>query len=79
VRALGAKPIVEGENVGRQLAFPSLHAVIDTIGGDALESTSEALRTNGIIVSVVRAPDEACVRSKGLRCYAVGSGPNIDQ
>jgi NADPH:quinone reductase-like Zn-dependent oxidoreductase len=67
VRALGAEPIVEGEGVGRQLASRSLDAVIDTIGGDALESTSEALRPNGIIVSVVRAPDEAYVRSKGAR------------
>jgi NADPH:quinone reductase-like Zn-dependent oxidoreductase len=67
VRALGAEPIVEGEGVGRQLASRSLDAVIDTIGGDALESTSEALRPNGIIVSVVRALDEAYVRSKGVR------------
>jgi NADPH:quinone reductase-like Zn-dependent oxidoreductase len=53
--------------VGAQLASRSLDAVIDTIGGDALESTCEALRPNGIIVSVVRAPDEAYVRSKGVR------------
>jgi NADPH:quinone reductase-like Zn-dependent oxidoreductase len=67
VRALGAEPVVEGERVGAQLASRSLDAVIDTIGGDALESTSEALRPNGIIVSVVRAPNEAHVRSKGVR------------
>ena len=34
---------------------------------DALESTSEALRPNGIIVSVVRVPDEAYLQSKGVR------------
>ena len=67
VRALGAEPVVEGDRVGAQLAFRSLDAVIDTIGGDALESTCEALRPNGIIVSVVRAPDEAYLRSKGVR------------
>jgi NADPH:quinone reductase-like Zn-dependent oxidoreductase len=67
VCALGAKPFVEGDRVGAQLASRSLDAVIDTIGGDALESTCEALRPNGIIVSVVRAPDEAYVRSKGVR------------
>jgi NADPH:quinone reductase-like Zn-dependent oxidoreductase len=67
VRALGAEPVVEGEGVGAQLASRSLDAVIDTIGGDELESTSEALRPNGIIVSVVRAPDEAYLRSKGVR------------
>ena len=58
VRALGAEPVVEGDRVGAQLASRPLDAVIDTIGGDALESTCEALRPNGIIVSVVRAPDE---------------------
>jgi NADPH:quinone reductase-like Zn-dependent oxidoreductase len=67
VRALGAEPVVEGARVGAQLASRSLDAVIDTIGGDALESTCEALRPNGIIVSVVRAPDEAYLRSKGMR------------
>jgi NADPH:quinone reductase-like Zn-dependent oxidoreductase len=67
VAALGAEPVVEDERVGRRLAARSLDAVIDTIGGDALESTSEALRPNGIIVSVVRAPDAAYVRSKGVR------------
>jgi NADPH:quinone reductase-like Zn-dependent oxidoreductase len=49
------------------LASQPLDAVIDTIGGDALESTGEALRRNGIIVSVVHPPDEAYVRSKGMR------------
>jgi NADPH:quinone reductase-like Zn-dependent oxidoreductase len=59
VRALGAEPVVEGDQIGAQSASKSLDAVIDTIGGDALESTSDALRPNGIIVSVVRAPDAA--------------------
>jgi len=68
VRALGAEPIVEGDRVGAQLASRPLDAVIDTIGGDdALESTCEALRPNGIIVSIVRPPDEAYVRSRGVR------------
>jgi NADPH:quinone reductase-like Zn-dependent oxidoreductase len=67
VRALGAKPVVEGDRAGAQLASRPLDAVIDTIGGDALESTCEALRPNGIIVSVVRAPDEAYLRLKGVR------------
>jgi NADPH:quinone reductase-like Zn-dependent oxidoreductase len=67
VRALGAEPVLEGERVGAQVASRSVDAVIDTIGGDALESTSDALRPNGIIVSVVRAPDEAYLRSKGMR------------
>jgi len=67
VRALGAEPVVEGGRVGAGLASRSLDAVIDTIGGDAFERTCEALRPNGIIVSVVRAPDEAYVRSKGVR------------
>ena len=66
VRALGAEPVVEGDQIGAQSA-KSLDAVIDTIGGDALESTSDALRPNGIIVSVVRAPDAAYLRSKGVR------------
>lgn len=52
VRALGAEPIVEGDRVGAQLASRPLDAVFDTIGGDALESTCEALRPNGIIVSI---------------------------
>jgi NADPH:quinone reductase-like Zn-dependent oxidoreductase len=67
VRALGAEPVVEGDRVGAQLAARPLDAVIDTIGGDALESTFETLRPNGIIVSVVRPPDEAYLRSKGVR------------
>jgi NADPH:quinone reductase-like Zn-dependent oxidoreductase len=67
VRALGAEPVTEGDRTGAQLALRSLDAVIDTIGGDELESTSEALRPNGIMVSVVRPPDEAYLRSKGVR------------
>ncbi len=67
VRALGAEPVVEGNPVGAQLASRSLDAIIDTIGGDALESTCKALRPNGIIVSVVRPPDEACFQSRGVR------------
>jgi len=67
VRALGAEPVMEGDQIGAQSASKSLDAVIDTIGGDALESTSDALRPNGIIVSVVRAPDAAYLRSKGVR------------
>jgi NADPH:quinone reductase-like Zn-dependent oxidoreductase len=67
VRALGAEPIVGGDGVSAHLASRSLDAIIDTIGGDALESTGEALRPNGIIVSVVRAPNEAYVRLKGVR------------
>jgi len=67
VRALGAEPIVEGDRVGAQLASRPLDAVIDTIGGDALESTCDALRPNGIIVSIVRPPHEAYVRSRGVR------------
>jgi NADPH:quinone reductase-like Zn-dependent oxidoreductase len=67
VRALGAEPVVEGDRIGALLASRPLDAVIDTIGGDALESTCEALRPNGIIVSIVRAPDEAYLRSKGVR------------
>ena len=67
VRALGAEPVREGGRVGAQLPSRSLDVVIDTIGGDPLESTCEGLRPNGIIVSVVRAPDEAYVRSKGVR------------
>jgi NADPH:quinone reductase-like Zn-dependent oxidoreductase len=39
VRALGAEPVAEGGRVGAGLASRSLDAVIDTIGGDALEST----------------------------------------
>ena len=42
VRALGAAPVVEGDHIGAQLASQPLDAVIDTIGGDALESTCEA-------------------------------------
>ena len=67
MRALGAEPVVEADRVGLQLAPQSVHAVIDTIGGDALESSCEALRPNGIIVSVVRAPDGAYLRSKDVR------------
>src|SRR5215813_516721 len=67
VRALGDEPVVEDDRVSAQLASWPLDAVIDTIGGDALESTCEALRPNGIIVSVVRAPDETYLRSKGVR------------
>jgi NADPH:quinone reductase-like Zn-dependent oxidoreductase len=67
VRSLGAEPIVEDDRVSAHLASLSLDAVIDMIGGDALESTCKALRPNGIIVSVVRAPDEAYLRSKGVR------------
>jgi NADPH:quinone reductase-like Zn-dependent oxidoreductase len=67
VRPLGAEPVVEGDCVGARLASRPLDAVIDTIGGDALESTCQALRPNGTIVSVVRAPDEAYLRSKGVR------------
>lgn len=67
VRALGAEPVVEGDRVGAQLASRCLDAVIDTVGGDTLESTCEALRPNGIIVSVVRRPDEDYVRSRGVR------------
>src|SRR5262249_46828912 len=63
VRAVGAEPVVEGDRVGAQLASRPIDAVIDTIGGDALESTCEALRPNGIIVSVVRAPDGTYLRS----------------
>jgi NADPH:quinone reductase-like Zn-dependent oxidoreductase len=72
VRALGAEPIVEGDRVGAQLASRPLDAVIDTIGGDALESTCEALRPNGIIVSIVRprtrpmSGREACARRISL-------------
>jgi hypothetical protein len=62
---------VEGDCVGARLASRSLGAVIDTIGGDALESTCEALRPNGIIVFVVRAPDEGYLRSKGLRARLI--------
>ena len=67
VRALSAEPVVEDDRISEQLASRPLDAVIDTIGGDALESTCEALRPNGIIVSVVRAPDETYLRSKGVR------------
>ena len=67
VRALGAEPVVEADRVGLQLAPQSVHAVIDTIGGDALESACNVLRPNGVIVSVVRAPDETYLRSKGVR------------
>jgi NADPH:quinone reductase-like Zn-dependent oxidoreductase len=67
VRALGAEPVVEGDRVGAQLASRPLDAIIDTIGGDALESTCEALRPNGIIVSIVRPPDEAYVQLRGVR------------
>src|SRR5215471_11031311 len=67
VRALGAEPVVEDDRVSAQLASRPLDAVIDTIAGDALESTCEALCPNAIIVSVVRAPDEAHVRSRGMR------------
>jgi NADPH:quinone reductase-like Zn-dependent oxidoreductase len=67
VRALGAEAIVEGDGVGTQTASRSFDAIIDTIGGDVLESTCKALRPNGIVVSVVRAPDEPYVRSKGMR------------
>src|SRR4051794_17311599 len=37
----------------RAIRLAPLDAIIDTIGGDALESTCEALHRNGIIVSVV--------------------------
>jgi NADPH:quinone reductase-like Zn-dependent oxidoreductase len=67
VQALGAEPVLEGDRAGAQVASRPLDAVIDTIGGDSLESTCEALRPNGIIVSVVRAPDEAYLRSQGVR------------
>ena len=67
MRALGAEPVVEADRVGLQLAPQSVHAVIDTIGGDALESACNVLRPNGVIVSVVRAPDETYLRSKGVR------------
>jgi NADPH:quinone reductase-like Zn-dependent oxidoreductase len=67
VRALGAEPVVEGDRIGAQLASRSLDAVIDTIGGDELERTWEVLRPNGIIVSVVRVPDETYLRSKDVR------------
>jgi NADPH:quinone reductase-like Zn-dependent oxidoreductase len=67
VRALGAEPVVEGDGVDAPTPSGPLDAVIDTIGGDALESTCQALRPNGIIVSIVRAPDEAYIRSKNMR------------
>jgi NADPH:quinone reductase-like Zn-dependent oxidoreductase len=67
VRALGAEPIVEGDRIGAQLVSRPLDAIIDTIGDDALESTWEVLRPNGIIVSIVRPPDEAYLRSRSMR------------
>jgi NADPH:quinone reductase-like Zn-dependent oxidoreductase len=67
VRALGAEPLVEGDRVGTRLASRPFDAIVDTIGGDALESTCEALRPHGIIVSIVRPPDKSYVRSQGVR------------
>ncbi len=72
VQAQGAEPVVESDRVGAQLASRSLDAVIDTIGGDALESTHEVLHPNGIIVSVVRAPDEAAMVERGTLNLRVG-------
>jgi NADPH:quinone reductase-like Zn-dependent oxidoreductase len=67
VRALGVEPVVESDHVGAQLAGRPIDAVIDAIGGDTLEGTSEVLRPNGIIVSVVRPPDETYLRARGIR------------
>lgn len=58
---------MEGDRDRTQLASRRLDAIIDTIGGDALEFAGEALLPSGIIVSVVRPPDEAYVRSRGVR------------
>jgi NADPH:quinone reductase-like Zn-dependent oxidoreductase len=59
VRAFGANEIIE-RNMNRVDAYAaSFDAVIDTVGGEALERSYALVQPNGVVVSAVQKPDGA--------------------
>ncbi|MFC0400198.1 NADP-dependent oxidoreductase [Paraburkholderia rhizosphaerae] len=57
VRSLGAVEIIERRMSGVDAYSASFDAVIDTVGGEALERSYPLVRPGGIVVSAVQKPD----------------------
>jgi NADPH:quinone reductase-like Zn-dependent oxidoreductase len=66
VRALGAQVVVDSQTTNAVVAC-SFDIVIDTVGGDALESAYRLLRPGGIVVSAVATPDQTRLAQRGAR------------
>ena len=61
VRVLGAEPVPD------DAAHGTFDAVVDTIGGAALDRFAAELRPNGMLVSAVRAPGPDAAKRRGVR------------
>jgi NADPH:quinone reductase-like Zn-dependent oxidoreductase len=62
VRALRPAQVVDARD-----PFPHADAIIDTVGGELLERSFDAISRGGIVVSSVRAPDAAKAAAHGVR------------
>lgn len=66
VRNLGAKTVLNYETASFEKAIPQVDAVIDTVGGKALEQSLGRVKSGGVVVSVVSSeplPQRPKVRS----------------
>jgi NADPH:quinone reductase-like Zn-dependent oxidoreductase len=62
VRALRPAQVVDAHD-----PLPHADAIIDTVGGELLERSFDAISRGGIVVSIVRAPDAAKAAAHGAR------------
>lgn len=67
VRSLGASEIVEARTGSFDAYLQSIDVVIDTVGGEALESSYALMKTGGVIISAVAEPDKAKAKQRDVR------------
>jgi NADPH:quinone reductase-like Zn-dependent oxidoreductase len=72
IRSLGAETAINYQTTPVESVARDVDVVLDTVGGDVLESSYQLLRRNGILVTIAGQPNEETARTRGVRVARVG-------
>lgn len=74
VRGLGVDTVVDYAAADVASRISGVDAVIDTVGGAALDLAYTVVRKGGVVVTVAGQPDEAQAKARGIRIKGSGRG-----
>jgi NADPH:quinone reductase-like Zn-dependent oxidoreductase len=72
VRSLGAETVINYQATEVASAVHDVDVVVDTVGGNVLESSYQLVRPGGVLVTIAGRPDEKTAQERGIRVASLG-------
>lgn len=79
VRSLGADDVIDYTKRRFEDVVRDVDVVLDLVGGETMDRSWSVLRNDGILVSIIKPPDEAEATRRGVRAGYVFVQPSADQ